>query len=155
MPHMATQFGGKNPWTECSSAEVKVMQGSLTFLDLRRWFGCYWAFLGNLISGQFQLTPHQGFFQPNSTISNSTSCWTRLVPSWTLTPVIYLPVRVLPTKFGIHRAFLINLTPSWPWLTPAWHLIPGMYYTSVRTGGVGIAYFNMATRGVAGRKCDR
>ena len=39
---------------------------------------------------------------------------------------------VLPTKFGGHRAFLINLISSWPRMTPAWPLTPAMHYALVR-----------------------
>ena len=80
----------------------------------------------------------QGFFLPHLVaIGHFWVIWPLFDPAWPLHDLwshecTTLWSRVLPTKFGCHRAFLSNLTSGWRRLTSAWHLTPAMHYTSVR-----------------------
>ena len=61
------------------------------------------------------------------------SGWPQMAPAWPSTPSMYYTlVRVFPTTFGCHRAFLSNLPHGWPWLTPAWPLTPTLHRTLVK-----------------------
>ena len=72
-------------------------------------------------------------------------------------------LRVLPTKFGCHRAFLNNSTPGWPQLTPAWPLTPAKHYILVRVSsyqiwwpyGICKATWPLTYGGIASKICSQ